>query len=162
MLGLFVLPVMVASIVSLTGGVTWVAAASATNLLSRLKGYKPHEGPLTPRACGKSFGVRFDELSEFEINRWLGRIGAALPSLFTMRTQCFDMTISEAELAKVMLIPIMPRLADFEAARELVIEQLGSEESLELLYEELNKLADVAIPAAKWLEQFPESRRKLS
>jgi hypothetical protein len=34
----------------------------------------------------------------------------------------------------------------------------GSEESLQLLYAEAEKLASVAIPIAKWLEQFPRTK----
>lgn len=161
MLGLLIIPVVVASIGSLTGGSTWIAAAAATNLYSRIKGYKHNEGPLTERACGIPYGVTFDTESEYEINRWLGRLGAALPAMFMMRKQSFDMTVSEAEFLKMMLYAAVEHFDDFDAAKILVMEENGSKESMDLLYAELDKLANDAILASNWLDQFPESRRRL-
>lgn len=161
MWGLFILPIAVPSILSavvgLTGGMKWVMAAAVNAQFHRRKGYKPNEGHFTPRCQDTYFGIWFDSKSSYDLNRDLGKLAEALPGIFPIGKK-FDMTMSEGEFLRTMMVPALGGLADFRAAKELVTEMSGSEDSFQLLYAELENLANAAIPIARWLEEFPRTK----
>ncbi len=162
MWGLFILPIAIPSILSavvgLTGGMKWVMAAAVNAQFHRRKGYKPNEGHFTPRCQDRYFGVWFDSESSYDLNRDLGELAEVLPGIFPMIGKKFDMTISEGEFLRTMMVPALRGLVDFRAAKELVIEMGGSEDSFRLMYAQLEDLANAAIPIARWLEEFPRTK----
>lgn len=148
------------AVVSLTGGATWMMAAAISSQLHRQNGYKPNEGHFTERCQNQYWGVWFDINSEYDLNRGLGELSAALPGIFPCSKK-FDMTQSEGEFLRAMMAPALAGLADFRAAKELVADMHGTDESFELLYAEADKLASIAFPIARWLEQFPRTKDAL-
>lgn len=135
------------TIVSLTGGAKFVAAAITAEQWHRQKGYRPGEGHLTRRAVGGNYGVRFDENSPYNINRVLGSLKKI--SLFNeLKTMKFDMTESEENLLRAMLLPVEAAMKDMEAA-------LSGDIDTELLEEVSKRLMEVILPVKTWLQDFP-------
>lgn len=147
------------AVFSLTGGTTTAAVAVATNYSQRRCGYRPGEGSFTERANDTYYGVMFDGTSPYDINRDLWRLGSAIPGILgKFMGKKFDLTKSEGELLMSLMIPAMSAVADFEAAKELVIE--CGHEAVDLLLNMTDQMAATIQPVAHWLEQFPKLRIK--
>lgn len=150
------------SIFSLTGGPKMAALAMATNELQRRGGYSPGEGALSERAQDMPYSVYFDSEDDYGLNRDLGFLSESLRSLFEPYLDSkFDVTKTEAEFLRTMLLPAMVSLEHLQSVRELVIENsIDIDQAMPLIDDATDKLAYTARPVLAWFEKFPKTRTK--
>ena len=147
------------TLASMTGGMNFVVVAVAVSELQRRKNYKAGEGQFTERAGNTYYGVRFDKSSSYDLSQDLGRVAGAVPSLFESLIDLeFDMTKSEGQFLRAMLVPVMDMLPGFEEAKTMAVDEDG----MFLLNEITEQLVAVIIPVRAWLAQFPRKRKKVS
>lgn len=96
-----------ASIASLAGGGTAVVVRFAAGEWNRRYwGYKPGEGPLSPRKEGEEKGIRVDATSA-GLGGVLGGLAAHLEEMRGFQGKTFVFTASESEALRVMVKPVL-------------------------------------------------------
>jgi hypothetical protein len=143
------------AISSLTGGMNFVAVAMAVLELQRRRGYKPEEGQFTERAGNNYYAVCFDTKSDYDLNRDLGRTAEAVPSHFESLAKFkFDMTKSEGEMLRALLMPVIDMLDKLDEVKSAVV----NDNDLNRLDEIAKQLIASIIPLQVWLAQFPRKK----
>lgn len=150
-----------ASLFSLTGGMKFAVTAVVTEGIQRKRGYRPGEGHFTERVNDLYYGVWADPEATCQISRNLGKLTLAVPSLLgTVSRKKFDLTLSEGEFLRLLMLPALAALEDLAAAKQLVEEQ-GDQEAIDLLIATTEQLGAVTLPVAYWLEQFPRVKEEV-
>lgn len=147
-----------AALFSLTGGMSFVVVAATTSEWQRRKGYKPGEGHFTERVDDTYYGVRLDSDADQDLSRDLGRLSAAAPGLLSkFAKKKFDLTTSDGEFLRSLMVPAIALVEDFETIKTMAAQE-SKPEVIDLLISMTDQLAAVVIPVARWLEQFPRVR----
>jgi hypothetical protein len=95
-----------ASITGLVGGGQAVVVRFAAGEWNRRYwGYKPGEGPLSPRRKGEEHGVRID-ITSADLGGFLGGLAAHLEEMRGFQGKTFVLTASESEALRVVVLPV--------------------------------------------------------
>lgn len=140
---------------SLTGGMSFVTIGVAVIELQRRRGYKPGEGEFTERAGNAYYAVCFDSQSEYDLNRELGRIAENVPSMFQDLIKFkFDMTKSEGEILRAMVISVIEHLDKLEDVKDDAV----ANGNIEALNSATKQFISAVLPMRTWLAQFPRKK----
>lgn len=152
----------VGSVVRLTGGPRLAKMGLVILGWNRAKGYRPGEGQFSDRPEGNSYyAVEANLDSRYDLNQGLGALAATLPVDFKpFEGAKFDMTLTESELLRSMLIPAVDALKGATEAKELYRAYPQEAEARHIAMEAYKNMRKAVQPVIVYLKQFPAGRIK--
>lgn len=151
----------VSTIVKTTGGAKFVTVGIGVMAWQKSRGYRAGEGQLTDRANnGKYWGVEPNIDSTYDLNQALGVLAGSLDKEFAPYIgKKFDMTKSEAEQLRAMVIPATDAAQQAEQAKAF-LRRYPHPDSQDIAVQAFKQLKKAAHPVLVFLKQFPEKRVK--
>lgn len=146
----------------MVGGTKMVTAGLGVVGWNLTHGHRPGEGRLTKRPMNHTyFGIEIDIDSEYDLNQGLGVLAATLPADFEPFVgKKFDMTISEDEMLRAVVIPAIEAVKNANQAKELYRAFPKEAEARQMAMEAYKAMRAAAHPVSLLLRQFPKRRVK--
>ena len=162
---IFLLPALIISstavLFTVTGGIHFVIVATAVAEWQRRKGFRGGEGGFSKREANRPYSTTADPGSDHDISMMLGVLATALPTVFSpFLHKRYDLTNTEGEQLRAMLVPAMQAFDNLEEVKALMTENPDSEDLLAVLEKAVTELGLAVRPIVVFLEQFPTKRVK--
>lgn len=151
-----------AAFAKMMGGAKMATAGLMVTGWNLTHGHRPGEGRLTDRPLNNTYyAIEINIDSEYDLNRGLGVLAATLPVEFApLQNKKFDMTISESELLRAVVIPAMAAIKTAHEAKEIFRAFPKEAEARQMAMQAYKTMREAVYPVALLLRQFPKRRVK--